>query len=86
MVEYNRCKQFAENAVFKLKKLVQKGNIIQIQFCKGEKTIVHFPLNVGIAVGTVTAPWAVILAALIVLGQDCHIQVVKTNGEIWKLL
>lgn len=75
-------KKFAEEVIEKLKELVQKGNVTKILVKKDGETIVNFPVNVGIVVGVAAAPWALILAAITTLGMNCHIEVLKDDGEI----
>lgn len=82
MVENLKDKKVAEEIVEKLKELVRKGNVTKILVSKNEETIVNFPLNVGIVAGVAAAPWALILAALTTLGMDCHIDVVKDDGDV----
>ena len=82
MVEDMKDKKLAEEIVEKLKELVKKGNVTKIQILKDGETIVNFPLNVGIVAGVAAAPWALILAAVTTLGMDCHIDVVKDDGEV----
>ena len=62
--------------------MVRKGNVTKILVSKNGETIVKFPLNVGIVAGVAAAPWALILAALTTLGMDCHIDVVKDDGDV----
>ncbi|MCI8651058.1 MAG: DUF4342 domain-containing protein [Oscillospiraceae bacterium] len=82
MVENLKDKKVAEEIVEKLKELVRKGNVTKILVSKNGETIVNFPLNVGIVAGVAAAPWALILAALTTLGMDCHIDVVKDDGDV----
>lgn len=86
MAEDLRDKKFAEELVEKLKELVKKGNVTKIQVIKNGETIVNFPLNVGIVAGVAAAPWALILAAITTLGMDCHIAVVKDDGEVLHII
>ena len=86
MVEDMKNKKFAEELVEKLKELVKKGNVTKIQVIKYGETIVNFPLNVGIVAGVAAAPWALILAAITTLGMDCHIEVVKDDGDILHII
>ena len=82
MVENLKDKKVAEEIVEKLKELVRKGNVTKILVSKNGETIVNFPLNVGIVAGVAAAPWALILAALTTLGMDCHLDVVKEDGDV----
>lgn len=86
MVEDMKDKKFAEELVEKLKDLVKKGNVTKIQVLKDGETIVNFPLNVGIVAGVTAAPWALLLAAITTLGMDCHIDVVKDDGEVLHII
>ena len=86
MVENMKDKKFAEEIVEKLKELVKKGNVTKIQVLKDGETIVNFPLDVGIVAGVAAAPWALILAAVTTLGMDCHIEVVKDDGEVLHII
>ena len=86
MVEDMKDKKFAKELIEKLKDLVRKGNVTKIQVLKGGEVIVNFPLNVGIVAGVAAAPWALILAAITTLGMDCHIDVLKDNGEVMHIV
>ena len=86
MVEDMKDKKLAEDVVEKIKELVKKGNVTKIQVLKDGETIVNFPLNVGIVAGVAAAPWALILAAVTTLGMDCHIDVVKDDGEVLHII
>ena len=86
MVEDMKDKKFAEDLIEKLKELVKKGNVTKIQVIKDGETVVNFPLNVGIVAGVAAAPWALILAAVTTLGMDCHIDVVKDDGEVLHII
>ena len=86
MVEDMKDKKFAEELIEKLKDLVRKGNVTKIQVLKGGEVIVNFPLNVGIVGGVAAAPWALILAAITTLVMDCHIDVLKDNGEVMHIV
>ncbi len=86
MVEDMKDKKLAEEVVEKIKELVKKGNVTKIQVLKDGETIVNFPLNVGIVAGVAAAPWALILAAVTTLGMDCHIDVVKDDGEVLHII
>lgn len=82
-------RQEAEEIVEKLKDAVKKGNIARIYLKKGENTVLNLPLNAGIAgtiLGLAVAPWALITSALVTLGLDCSIVMVKTSGEEVELL
>lgn len=82
MVEDMKDKKLAEEIVEKIKELVKKGNVTKIQVIKDGEIIVNFPLNVGIVAGVAAAPWALLLAAVTTLGMDCHIDVLKDDGDV----
>lgn len=82
-------RQEAEQIVEKLKEAVKKGNIARVLVKKGESTFLNVPLNAGLAgtiLGLAVAPWALITSALVTLGLDCTIELVKTDGETVELL
>ena len=71
------------------KEAVKKGNIARVLVKKGESTFLNVPLNAGLAgtiLGLAVAPWALITSALVTLGLDCTIELVKTDGETVELL
>ena len=82
-------RQEAEQIVENLKQAVKKGNIARILVKKGESTFLNIPLNAGLAgtiLGLAAAPWALITAALVTLGLDCTVELVKTDGQSVELL
>lgn len=86
MVEDMKDKKAAEEIVEKLKELVRKGNVTKVQVIRKGEVIVNFPLNVGIVAGVAAPLWALVLAALTTFGMDCHIDVVKDDGDVIHLL
>lgn len=58
----------------KVKELIHEGNVRQITIKQGERTIVSFPLNVGL-VAAVIAPMLAAVGAIAALATDCSIVV-----------
>lgn len=78
-------KKEAENIVERIKALVKKGNVSRITIKKEDEVIVNLPLNLGLlggAIGLATAPWALIIAALVTVGTDCKVELHTTDGNI----
>ena len=67
--------------VEKLKVLVKKGNVSKILIKKDEEIVLNLPVNIGI-VGTVIAPWAIVLGVLAAFGTKCVIEIVKDDGTV----
>ena len=67
--------------VEKIKELVKKGNVSKIVIKKDGDIVLNLPVNIGI-VGTVIAPWAMILGVLAAFGTKCDIELVKEDGTI----
>jgi len=67
--------------VEKIKELVKKGNVSKILIKKDGEIVLNLPVNIGI-VGTVIAPWAMILGVLAAFGTKCDIELVKEDGSI----
>ena len=65
----------------KIKELVKKGNVSKIVIKKDEDIVLNLPVNIGI-VGTVIAPWVMILGVLAAFGTKCVIELVKDDGTI----
>jgi polyhydroxyalkanoate synthesis regulator phasin len=67
--------------VERIKELVKKGNVSKIVIKKDDEIVLNLPINVGI-LGTVIAPWAMVLGVLAAFGTKCVIEVVKEDGSI----
>jgi len=63
-----------ENLLKKVKELIQEGNVRRIIIKKGGKTIIEFPLTVGV-VGAVIAPVLAAIGAIAALIGECTISV-----------
>jgi hypothetical protein len=72
-----------KEAMDKLKKMVEEGNVSRIQIKKGDETVLSVPVNIGIVgglVGLAAAPWALIAGTVAAFGLGCRIEVVKKDG------
>jgi len=67
--------------VEKIKELVKKGNVSKIVIKKDDEVVLNLPINVGL-LGTVIAPWAMVLGVLAAFGTKCVIEIVKEDGSI----
>jgi hypothetical protein len=65
----------------KIKELIKKGNVSKIVIKKDGEIVLNLPVNIGI-VGTVIAPFAMILGVLAAFGTKCVIEIVKDDGSI----
>lgn len=62
-----------------IKRLVHEGNVRRIVIKQGERTVVEFPLTVGV-VGVLLAPVLAAAGALAALLADCAIEVERGAG------
>ena len=67
--------------VEKIKELVRKGNVSKIVVKKNDTTILNLPVSVGI-LGTVIAPWGMLVGVIAAFGTRCVIEVIKDDGSI----
>ena len=67
--------------VEKIKELVRKGNVSKIVVKKNDTVILNLPVSVGI-LGTVIAPWGMLVGVIAAFGTKCVIEVVKDDGSI----
>ncbi|MDD2217996.1 MAG: DUF4342 domain-containing protein [Eubacteriales bacterium] len=72
---------YAENVVEKVKVLVKKGNVSRILVKRDEEIILNLPVNIGI-LGTIIAPFAMLVGVVAAFGTKCVIEVVKDDGTI----
>jgi hypothetical protein len=63
-----------------VKKLVAEGNVRKVRIRQHERTIVEFPLTVGV-VGAVLAPILAAVGAVAALVTECTIDVQRTHAE-----
>ncbi len=72
-----------KDAIDKLKKKVEEGNVDRIQIKKGDEVVFSVPVNVGIVggiIGLAAAPWALIAGSVAAFGLGCRLEVVKKDG------
>ena len=72
-----------KEAMDKLKKKVEEGNVDRIQIKKGDEIVFSVPVNIGIVggiIGLATAPWALIAGSVAAFGLGCKLEVVKKDG------
>jgi hypothetical protein len=77
MVEQNRMETIKVEGgqlIDQIKRLVHEGNVRRIVIKQGERTVVEFPLTIGV-VGVVLAPVLAAAGALAALLTDCAIEV-----------
>lgn len=65
----------------KIKELIKKGNVSKIVIKKDDEIVLNLPVNIGI-LGTVIAPWAMVLGVLAAFGTKCVIELVKDDGSV----
>jgi hypothetical protein len=64
----------------KVKELIAEGNVRRVRIRQKERTIVEFPLTVGV-VGAVLAPVLAAVGALAALLSECAIDVERTHAD-----
>ena len=62
----------------KVKELIHQGNVRRIAIKQGERTIVEFPLTIGV-IGTALAPELAAIGALAALLTDCTIEIERAE-------
>ena len=65
----------------KMKDVVSKGGVNKIRISRDGETVLNLPLAAGI-LGTVVAPWGVIIGTVAAFGFKCKIEFVKEDGSI----
>jgi len=63
----------------RVKEIVHEGNVRRVIVKQGERTVVEFPVTVGV-VGAVAAPSLAALGAVAALLTDCTIEVERETG------
>ena len=61
-----------------IKRLVHEGNVRRITIKQADRTVVEFPLTVGV-IGVVVAPMLAAVGALAALLAECTIEVERTK-------
>lgn len=73
------------NAVVeKLKALVREGSVSRVRLERHGDTLLNLPMPAGVVgaiVGLTAAPFATVAGALVTLGMDCEVIVVKADGS-----
>ena len=64
----------------KVKELIAEGNVRRVRIRQKQRTIVEFPLTVGV-VGAVLAPVLAAVGALAALVAECTIDVERTHRD-----
>ena len=67
-----------EQLVDLVKKLLHEGNVRRVVIKQNDRTIVEFPLTVGV-IGTVLAPVVAAVAALAAVLTECTIEVERVG-------
>jgi Domain of unknown function (DUF4342) len=83
MVEHTCKESFkvaADQLVGALKRLVREGNVRRVVIKQDGRTIVEFPLTVGV-IGTVFAPMLAAAGALAAVISECTIEVERVVSE-----
>jgi uncharacterized protein DUF4342 len=70
----------ADQLVDTFKKLVHEGNVRRVIVKQDGRTVVEFPLTVGV-IGTVFAPMLAAAGALAAVLSECTIEVERTVAE-----
>lgn len=65
----------------KIKEIIKKGNVAKIIVKKDDEIMLNLPVNIGL-VGTVIAPWGMIIGLIAAFGTKCVIELVKDDGAI----
>ena len=76
-----RFTEYANVVVEKIKELVKKGNVSKISVKKDDEVILNLPVSIGI-LGTVIAPFAMLVGVIAAFGTKCVIEVIKDDGSI----
>ena len=85
-INFKETKDISEDikeAMDKLKKKVEEGNVDRVQIKKGNEVVFSVPVNVGIVggiIGLAAAPWALIAGSVAAFGLGCRLEVVKKDG------
>jgi Domain of unknown function (DUF4342) len=70
----------ADQLVDAIKQIVHEGNVRRVIIKQGGRSVVEFPITVGV-VGTVFAPMLAAAGALAAVLTDCTIEVERTKSE-----
>lgn len=70
--------------VERIKEAVRKGNVSRILIKKDEEVLLNLPVNIGI-IGTLLAPWGVVVGVIAAFGTKCVIELVRDDGSIYDI-
>jgi hypothetical protein len=70
----------ADQLVDAIKQIIREGNVRRVIIKQDGRTVVEFPITVGV-IGTVFAPMLAAAGALAAVLTDCTIEVERTTSE-----
>lgn len=70
----------ADQLVDAIKQIIREGNVRRVIIKQNGRTVVEFPITVGV-IGTVFAPMLAAAGALAAVLTDCTIEVERTTSE-----
>ena len=73
----------ADQLVEAVKRLIREGNVRRVVIKQDGRTVVEFPLTVGV-VGTVLAPVLAAVGAIAAVITDCTVEVERTTESVTK--
>ena len=71
----------ADQLVDTIKQIIHEGNVRRVIIKQDGRTVVEFPITVGV-IGTVFAPMLAAAGALAAVLTDCTIEVERTKSEV----
>ena len=77
---WESCKVRGEDLLKRVKEIVHEGNVRRVIIRQGPRTLVEFPVTVGV-VGAVAAPVLAALGAAAALLAECTIEVEREERE-----
>jgi hypothetical protein len=69
-----------DELIKRVKELLHEGNVRRVVVKQGARTVVEFPVTVGV-VGAIAAPALAALGAIAALLSECTIEVERETGE-----
>ena len=77
--QWQSFKVHGDELLSRVREIVHEGNVRRIVIKQGGRTVVEFPLTVGV-VGVLAAPMLAALGALAALLTECTIEVERESG------
>jgi hypothetical protein len=71
----------ADQLVDAVRKIIHEGNVRRVMIRQEGRTVVEFPITVGV-IGTVFAPIPAAVGALAAVLTECTIEVERTKSEV----